>query len=45
MMSLILQMRDWRLSGVGRMASNHPAINDSGRLPARVLDHSVLCFN
>lgn len=45
MMSLILQMRDRRLSGVGRLASNHPAINDSGGLPARVLDHSVVCFD
>lgn len=45
MMSLILQMRDRRLSRVGRLASHHPAINDSGGLPTRVLNHSVLCFN
>lgn len=45
MMSLILQMRDRRLGRVGRLASNHPAINGSGGLPAGVLDHSVVCFN
>lgn len=43
--SLILQMRDQRLSGVGKLASNHPAINDSGGPPARVLHHSVVCCN
>ena len=44
--SLILQMRDQRLSGVGKLASNHPAINDSGGPPARVLHYSaVSCYS
>ena len=43
--SLILQMRDQRLSRVGRLASNHPAIHDSSGPPARVLHHSVVCCN
>lgn len=44
-MSLILQMRDQRVSKVGRLGSSHPTRNDSGGRPASVLDHSVVCFS
>lgn len=45
MMSLILQMRDLRISGVGRLASGHLARNGSGRPPAGVLHHAAVCFS